>query len=101
MKERYTVEICGTELNLLSEEQEDYVLRLAKILDGRIRGLVMSSKRASKTEAAILCALGFLDDKLKASLELESVAAERDEALRENERLKKELDELRQHRQSK
>ena len=96
MKERYIVEISGIELNLLSDENEEYVLGLAKIIDGRINGMVMSNKRCSKTEAALVCALDYLDDKLKTTLTLETVKKQRDEGLLEIQRLRKELDDLRQ-----
>lgn len=96
MKERYTVVIGGMELNLLSEEQEDYVKGLAKIIDGRINSMVMSSKRCNKTEAALICALDYLDDKLKTALTLETVKKQRDDTIIENQRLRKELDDLRQ-----
>lgn len=96
MKERYIVEISGIELNLLSDENEEYVLGLAKIIDGRINGMVMSNKRCSKTEAALVCALDYLDDKLKTALTLETVKKQRDESLLEIQRLRKELDDLRQ-----
>jgi cell division protein ZapA len=95
MKERYTVVISGMELNLLSDEQEEYVLGLAKIIDGRINGMVMSTKRCNKTEAALLCALDYLDDKLKTALTLENVKKQRDDAIMENQRLRNELDALR------
>lgn len=96
MKERYTVEISGMELNLLSDEQEEYVLGLAKILDGRINSMVMSNKRCNKTEAALVCALDYLDDKFKMALTLETVKKQRDDSIIENQRLRKELDDLRQ-----
>ncbi len=96
MKERYIVEISGIELNLLSDENEEYVLGLAKIIDGRINGMVMSNKRCSKTEAALVCALDYLDDKLKTALTLETVKKQRDDGLLEIQRLRKELDDLRQ-----
>lgn len=95
MKERYTVVISGMELNLLSDEEEEYVLGLAKIIDGRINSMVMSSKRCNKTEAALLCALDYLDDKLKTALTLETVKKQRDDAIMELQRLRKELDALR------
>ncbi|MDD4773477.1 MAG: cell division protein ZapA [Eubacteriales bacterium] len=101
MKERYTVEISGIELNLLSDEQEDYVLGLAKIIDGRINAMVMSNKRCNKTEAALVCALDYLDDKLKTTLTLENVKKQRDDSIIENQRLRKELDDLRQKQSAK
>lgn len=93
-KQRYTVEISGMELNLLSDESEEYVLELAKIIDQRINSMVMSSKRCSKTEAALVCALDSLDEKVKMQLKYSTIKTQRDEVLRENQLLKKELEEF-------
>ena len=93
-KQRYIVEISGTELSLVSDEQEEYVLQLAKKIDQRIHSLVMSSKRCNKVEAALVCALDYLDYSLKTQLQLETVKKQRDDALLENQQLKKELEDL-------
>lgn len=95
MKERYTIEISGIELNLLTEETEEYVLGLAKLVDARVSAMVMASKRCTKTEAALFCALDYLDDKLKTKLELDEVKEENDSLKDENATLKAQLADLR------
>ncbi len=99
MKQKYTVTVGGIELNLLSEETEEYVVGLAKLVDQRINNMVISSKRCTKTEAALVCAMDYLDDKLKTALTLENLQKQRDSYLREIEALKKENNELKKQLQ--
>lgn len=94
MKEKYTVNICGVELRLLSEESEEYVQGLARLIDQRVNNMVIASKRCTKMEAAFVCALDMLDDKLKTALDLENAQKQRDAYLRELEALKRENNEL-------
>jgi len=73
MKEKYIVKIAGAELKILSDESEDYLNSLVRILDRRIGDMVMTNKRCTRLEAAVLCALDYLDDKIKAAAEIESL----------------------------
>ncbi len=80
MKEKYTVSIAGAKLTIISEESEEYVLELAKIIDRRITETVIANKRCTKIDALTLCALDYLDSKVKLT--------------EENEILKKKIAEL-------
>jgi len=91
MKKRYTVEIGGMELNVLTDETEEYVHGLAKIIDSRITSMTASNKHCTKNEAAVFCALDYLDDKLKTTLSLEEAKKQISELTMEVQRLKKEL----------
>ena len=93
MKERYTIQISGLELNLLSDESEEYVLQLAKMVDQQINTISQSSRRCSKTEAALVCALEYLDGKIKNQFEAEELREQLEALQRENARLSKALEE--------
>lgn len=95
MNERYTIEIGGMELNIVTDEDEEYVVGLAKLIDTRINQMILSNKRCTKTEAALFCALDFLDDKMKSTLALEEAKKRVTELSVENQRLKKEADDKR------
>lgn len=98
MKQRYTVEVAGSTMNLLSEESEEYVVGLAKIVSRKINDMVMSSKRCTKLEAAIMASLDYLDDKMKTAVKVDDLqsqimnyAAESTKLRRENVELRRQL----------
>lgn len=68
MKQKYTVTVAGMTVNIISDEQEEYVNGLVRLLDQRIEEMVSGNKRCSKTEAVLFCAIDYFDDKIKNSL---------------------------------
>jgi Cell division protein ZapA. len=85
-------------MNLLSEESEEYVVGLAKIVSRKINDMVMSSKRCTKLEAAIMASLDYLDDKMKTAVKVDDLqsqimnyAAESTKLRRENVELRRQL----------
>jgi cell division protein ZapA (FtsZ GTPase activity inhibitor) len=73
MKEKFDITIAGTEMTVLSEDTEEYVKRLAHILDRRVTDLVIVKKSCTKVEALALCALDYLDMAMKLKAELEDL----------------------------
>ena len=65
-KKKYEVVIADVEMAILSDEREDFVMRLVGDLDQKIRKITLSSKRCSKMDAALLVALDTAGEKLKA-----------------------------------
>lgn len=101
MKQKYTITISDIEMNVISEESPEAVEAYVGIVDRRMREICMLSKRCSKTEAALLCALDYCADKLKANRKiksLESKVAMTESALEEAEleivNLQREIEEL-------
>lgn len=76
MKQKYTITIADTEMNVVTEESREFVDELVGILDRKIREINTASKRCSKTEAALLCALDYCSDKIKMQKKLHSSDAE-------------------------
>ncbi len=98
MKQKYTITVADIEMNVVCEESAEAVEALVGIVDRKMREITMMSKRCSKSEAALLCALDYCSDKIKAQrklkaieskLALTEVAVEELEA--ENEKLRQEL----------
>ncbi len=65
-KKRYTVEIAGNPLTVVTDENETFVKTVAGKLNTRMRDLTKSSFRISTLDAALLCSLDYLGELLKA-----------------------------------
>lgn len=100
MKEKITVNIADVELNFLSDEPQEFVQELAKILDQKIRDLTLKSKRSSKYDAAVFCALDYFSEKVH--LERKAKSLEHQVSLYEanNARLRSEIEALKQEQQN-
>ena len=101
MKQKYTITVADVEMNVISDESAEAVEALVGLGDRKMREISLMSKRCSKSEAALLCALDYCSDKIKAQrkvkaleskLALTEAAVEELEA--ENEELRRELEEL-------
>ena len=64
MKQKYTLSIADMEINVITDEPQESVERIVGILDRKMRDISLKSKRCSKNEAALLCALDFCADKM-------------------------------------
>ncbi len=73
MKQKYVVNIAGSSLAVVTEEEEDYVKNIARILDRRISDLTINKNKCSKSEALMLCALDYLDSTVKLKAEVEDL----------------------------
>ena len=94
MKQKFTITIADIEMNIISEGSSQDVEAVVNRVDRRIREICLKSPRISKTEAALLCALDYCADKLKAQRKvkrLESLNAEYEIRIRE---LEEELEKL-------
>lgn len=65
MKQKFTITIADTEMNVITEESPEFVDEIVGILDRKIREINTASRRCSKNEAALLCALDYCSDKIK------------------------------------
>jgi cell division protein ZapA (FtsZ GTPase activity inhibitor) len=101
MKQKYTITVADVEMNVTSEESSEAVEALVGIVDRKMREISLISKRCSKTEAALLCALDYCSEKIKvqrknkaleSKLSLAETALE--ELQEENEQLRRELEAL-------
>lgn len=85
MKQKYTLTIADMDINVITEEPESSIEHIVGILDRKVREILLKSKRCSKNEAALLCALDFCADKVKLKEDLEEAESDLERA---NEELK-------------
>ena len=102
MKQKYTITVADVEMNVISEESAEAVEALVGIVDRKMREIAMMSKRCSKAEAALLCALDYCSDKIKTQRKLKALEskltlteAALEDLEAENESLRRELELLR------
>lgn len=77
-KQKYCIEIADVPLTILSDESEEFVQDTVRLLDTQIRDLTVHNKRCAKIDAAILCALDSLGEKLKLEKKLRNLQAQID-----------------------
>ena len=103
MKQRYSITIAGTEMNVITDEAPEFVDEVVGILDRKMREINMSSRRCSKTEAAFLCARDYCSDKVRLTkknrtydAEIALKNAQLNRLVSENEKQKAEIERLRE-----
>ena len=101
MKQKYTITIAGVQMNVVSDESPEAVEALVGLVDRKMREMTGGST-CPKSEAALLCALDYCSERIKAQRKVKSLEsklaiteAAMEEVELENEELRKELDELR------
>lgn len=74
MKQKFTLSIADMEINVITDEPQESVEHIVGILDRKMREISLKSKKCTKNEAAILCALDLCADKIRLKQELEETA---------------------------
>ena len=73
MRQKYTITVADVEMNVISDESAEAVEALVGIVDRKMREISLMSKRCSKSEAALLCALDYCSDKIKAQRKIKAL----------------------------
>ena len=73
MKQKYTLSIADMEINVITDEPQESVEYIVGILDRKMREIALKSKKCTKNEAALLCALDLCADKVRLKQELEQI----------------------------
>ena len=55
MKQKYTITIAGTEMNVVTEESAEFVDEIVGVIDRKIREINTTCRRCSRNEAARFC----------------------------------------------
>lgn len=109
MLNKVRMNICGTDYFVTSEDDESYIRSVGEEVNERMSTMMNENQRVSTTMAAVLCALSYADENRKANATSDNLRSqikeyledsqrsrlEADEAKREVERLRRELQGLR------
>lgn len=109
MLNKVRMNICGTDYFVTSEDDESYIRSVGEEVNERMSTMMNENQRVSTTMAAVLCALSYADENRKANATADNLRSqikeyledsqrsrlEADEAKREVERLRRELQGLR------
>ncbi len=97
MKQKYTLLIADMEVSVITDESQESVERIVGILDRKMREITLKSKRCSKNEAALLCALDFCAEKIQIKERAELTQNQLDDAVNEIENLKENIEILKRN----
>ncbi|MBQ8258586.1 MAG: cell division protein ZapA [Clostridia bacterium] len=92
MKAKYTLSIADMEINVITEAPQESVEYIVGILDRKIREISLKSKKCTKSEAAVLCALDFCADKIELKDRVEVLEDELSESKDNIEHLNEKLE---------
>ncbi len=76
MKEKLTLVVSGIKIDIVTQDDPEYVKGLGRLLEKRVSDLVISSTTRQKNEALLLCALDYLDERNKLKEENEKLKEE-------------------------
>ena len=103
MKQKYTLSVADTEINVITDEPRETIDAIVGTVDRRIREINLKSRNCSRIEAALLVCLDYCAEKIKlqkkikmADAEISRLAALNDATARENAALTREIEMLRQ-----
>ena len=74
-KRRINVNICGSNLTLVTDESDEFVTSVTKELSERMTSLTQTGFRINRTDAALLCAIDYLGDRIRAERKIKSLEA--------------------------
>lgn len=96
MKQKYTLVIADVEMNVVTDASREAVDKIVGILDRKMRDINLKSRRCTKNQAALLCALEYCSEKLalqERNAELEEMAEQDETTIAELEGKVAELEE--------
>ncbi len=93
-KNRVKVQIAGEEFTIVAAEPEDYIRRVAALVDTKISG-ILAAKRVPLNDATILAACNLADEQIKAAETAENLRAQIKAYSDEISRLRADLSEAR------
>ena len=92
-KTKTVVRICGSDYTLVGTESEQYIQKVCRYVDNKMRA-ISSSTHLNKMKAAVLTAINLSDEYHKAIRQQEQISAELEKYKVENAALKTESENL-------
>ncbi len=75
-KKRYEILVAGCQLAIITDEREEFVNSVVETIDKEIREVTAATKRSSNLDAAILCAIQYYSEKVKAEKRARNLEAQ-------------------------
>ena len=75
-KKRYEILVAGCQLAIITDEREEFVNSVVETIDREIREITAATKRSSNLDAAILCAIEYYSEKVKAEKRARNLEAQ-------------------------
>jgi len=75
-KKRYEILVAGCQLAIITDEREEFVNSIVETIDKEIREVTAATKRSSNLDAAILCAIEYYSEKVKAEKRARNLEAQ-------------------------
>ncbi|MCY6370550.1 cell division protein ZapA [Clostridium ganghwense] len=94
---RVTVKINGSEYNLVGEEREEYLHKVAGCVDKKILDILNKNKRLSISDASVLTAVNVVDEMLKCECKNELLNKELEEFKKSQKALQIQVEDLKKH----
>ncbi len=96
MKQKYTFTVAGQPLTFISDEDADFVKAIITTTDKTVTDIMMSGARCARLDAALICAVDFCSEKVKAEKKVKNLEAQISLYEANVARLKRELAEARE-----
>jgi len=91
-KTRVQLTICGVDYVLLGTKSEEYMYGLSEELNEQMLRLMRENSRVSATQAAVLCALGYMDELRDSQTTAENLRSRIQDYLEDAAQMKKEAE---------
>lgn len=75
-KKRYEILVAGCQLAIITDEREEFVNSVVEAIDREIREVTAATKRSSNLDGAILCAIEYYSEKVKAEKRARNLEAQ-------------------------
>lgn len=83
-KNKVKLTICGSDYNVLSDDNEQYIIEIGNMVDKRTTEVLNANPRLSTTMAAILVALEYCDKASKSERKFEALKNKENKEFEEN-----------------